>query len=388
MAAWAPKEDVEQAKSDDWLTTAKTSTESWLKNTFGYGNEPQAIAVPQQPVMNIKLPSAEEWHAAAPWRDLDPPKQTPTPSGTPVGMPSNAPRTGGIDSTITTGPRPDQQLRPGESVGSVTLGSAPDQQKAAYEEALASGLDEEGARILVAVTETEGGLTGNIGDQGQSRGGYQFHEGGQMPGFRAWLAQQGIQGDPNVLVNDIRLTTRYAATGYLGRAIAAGRAQGLSGAELATYVQQHGQVSVDPWKTGQNYQRLYGGAQGPAQQIAPTVPQQQQSAAPMPSSAPAQPHTGPKLRVVDEWGNEYEMTQDDLNRRPPGGGKLTVLGPVAMNAGPGSAPSGSAAPPQTAGGPSSASSLPPTVAAKWRQMYGRDPNPDEASELMSMMGVA
>ena len=92
MAAWAPKEDVEKAKSSDWLTTAKESTDSWLKNTFGYGNEPQAIAVQPQPAMNIKLPSAEEWHAAAPWRDLDPPKQTPTPSGTPAGMPSNAPR--------------------------------------------------------------------------------------------------------------------------------------------------------------------------------------------------------------------------------------------------------------------------------------------------------
>lgn len=144
--------------------------------------------------------------------------------------------------------------------GQPSNGSNPEQQAAAYQEARASGLDDEGARVLVAVTETEGGLTGAIGDQGQSRGGYQFHEGGQMPGFRAWLTKQGIQGDPNTLVNDIRLTTRYAATGYLRQAIEAGRAQGLHGADLATYVQRHGQVSESPERTGANYARLFGGA--------------------------------------------------------------------------------------------------------------------------------
>ena len=205
--------------------------------------------------------------------------------------------------TITDGrTEPQPSMQPGESVGDVSItqgarspypsvtaasargGSNPEKQAVAYQEALASGLDQEGAQILVAVTETEGGLTGDIGDQGQSRGGYQFHEGGQMPGFRAWLRQQGIQGDPNDLVHDIRLTTRYAATGYLGRAIAAGRAAGLRGAELATYVQTHGQVSVDPWKTGQNYERLYGGGQTPAP---PNAGVQSAPAASSPSGTPA-----------------------------------------------------------------------------------------------------
>lgn len=129
--------------------------------------------------------------------------------------------------------------------------------------ARASGLDDEGARILQAVATTEGGLEGAIGDQGQSRGPYQFYEGGQMPAFRAWLREQGIQGDPNVLVHDVDLATRFAASTYLGAAIARGRAKGLSGSDLATYVQETGQVSETPWKTGDNYRALFGAGADP-----------------------------------------------------------------------------------------------------------------------------
>ncbi len=139
--------------------------------------------------------------------------------------------------------------------------------------ARATGLDDEGARILQAVATTEGGLGGAIGDQGQSRGPYQFYEGGQMPAFRSWLKAQGIQGDPNTLVNDVDLATRFAASTYLGDAIRRGRAKGLSGDKLATYVQETGQVSVDPWKTGDNYRALFGGGKDPFA-VQPTPAQQ------------------------------------------------------------------------------------------------------------------
>ena len=122
MTAWAPRDDLADARADDWLTTAKASTGEWLKSTFGYGNDPAPVVAPAPPQMDIKLPTAEEWHKSAPWRDLDPPKQVPTPSGTPSAMPT-AP--GLTPATITSGPRPGQTLQPGESVGSVTLQQGP-----------------------------------------------------------------------------------------------------------------------------------------------------------------------------------------------------------------------------------------------------------------------
>ncbi len=395
--------------------------------------QPQAAPAPAESPISFKL---EDW---SPWRqkpaqaamttagtpeagqtplsfaleDWSPWKPKPTPSGTPAAMPT-AP--GLVDATITTGPRPGQTLQPGESVGSVTLagGSHPEKQSQVYQHAIANGLDDEGARILVAITETEGGLTGAVGDTHLnargSRGPFQFYEGGQMPGFRSWLQQQGIQGDPDVLVNDVGLATRYAATTYLGRAIAAGRQQGLTGAELATYVQRHGQVSEHPERTGANYQRLYGpGAQTypdrgqpavrqnvPTAPLTPpqvsdqrTYPERAAPATPMP--APAGSTSGPKLRVRDKWGNEFELTQEQLNKRPGGYADLTIVGPVAsMNTGAGSPPAAPVAPsspgsaPPTAG----AGSLPTVLAQKWQAQFGRSPTPEEQAELMSMIGVA
>lgn len=372
-----------------------------LDSLLGTGQSAQQQASP------TSQPPATGWLGSLPsLQSLMGPQaqQQPTPSGTPSAMPS-AP--GVVPATITSGPRPGQTLRPGESVGSVTLagGSHPDQQAMAYQEALASGLDEEGARILVAITETEGGLTGAVGDTHLnargSRGGYQFYEGGQMPGFRSWLQQQGIQGDPDVLVNDIRLTTRYAATGYLGRAIAAGRQQGLSGAELATYVQRHGQVSVNPEKTGQNYQRLYGpGAQVypdrgqpavrenvPAAPLTPPQASDTRTYPERPMPAPAGSASGPKLRVRDKWGNEFELTQEQLNRRPGGYADLTILGPVAMNSGAGVSPAASAA-----AGPgggrniAGAGALPQPVMARWDQRVG-SPMTDEDMAQLRALGV-
>jgi len=126
-----------------------------------------------------------------------------------------------------------------------------------YRVALENGLDEEGARVLVAVTETEAGLFGALGDGGQSRGPFQFYEGGQMPAFRQWVQANGIPGDPNQLVHDPEIATSFAASNYLGAAIKRGQAQGLHGADLATYAQRTGQVSVSPERTGENYQRLF-----------------------------------------------------------------------------------------------------------------------------------
>ena len=381
-----------------------------LQTLVGAGQSPVMQAIGALPQMGRQ--AEQKAHGALSWAlpDLSTlgvtPEPPPAPSGTPAAMPT-AP--GLTPATITTGPRPGQTLQPGESVGSVTLagGSHPEKQAEVYRQAIANGLDDEGARILVAITETEGGLTGAVGDTHLnargSRGPFQFYEGGQMPGFRGWLQQQGIQGDPDVLVNDVGLATRYAATGYLGRAIAAGRQQGLSGAELATYVQRHGQVSEHPERTGANYQRLYGpGAQTYPDRGQPAVRENVPTAPPTPPQAsdartyPEQtvrpmpaPATGPKLRVMDKWGNEFEMTQDDLNKRPGGYADLTILGPVAMsNAG--AAPPPAAMAPAGPGGPppsTGAGALHPTVAQAFRSANGREPTPEEASELAQAFGM-
>jgi hypothetical protein len=163
---------------------------------------------------------------------------------------------------IPTGiPGPDQSPNgtPISAPGfSIAGGKSPEGQQAVYRAARAAGRSDEDARILAAVTETEGGWGGAVGDQGQAHGIYQFHARGEMPAFKAWLQQQGIQGDPYQLAYDPDIATRYAATTYLGRALDEGRARGLSGAQLATYVQANGQRSVSPEKTGQNYERLFG----------------------------------------------------------------------------------------------------------------------------------
>lgn len=239
-----------------------------------------------------------------------------TPSGRPEPMPT-APRL--TPATITSGPRPDQQLRPGESVGSVTLagGKNPEGQARVYQTALASGRSDEDARILAAVTETEGGWGGLPGDNGQSHGIYQFHERGEMPAFRNWLQQQGIQGDPYQLAYDPDIATRFAATTYLGAALDEGRAKGMSGAELATYVQQHGQRSVRPQTTGENYTRLFGpGAQSAARPGGVQNPEQANA------EAVAQSTTA-FTRNQGDVGNELGL---------PWARTLEICGPVAAAA--------------------------------------------------------
>lgn len=126
-----------------------------------------------------------------------------------------------------------------------------------YEQSVASGLDDEGARVMVAVAKTENGLFGAVGDQGTSFGPFQLHVGGQFDNFVKWVKEQGIQGDPRALANDIDLATRFAAENYLGRTIRQGQEQGLHHSQLATYAQAHGQVSINPERTGQNYAALF-----------------------------------------------------------------------------------------------------------------------------------
>jgi flagellum-specific peptidoglycan hydrolase FlgJ len=68
---------------------------------------------------------ADPWDFSGLRASLNPWAPPPTPSGTPVGMPTNAPRTGAIESSAITQGEAGPLLQPGESVGSVTMGSPP-----------------------------------------------------------------------------------------------------------------------------------------------------------------------------------------------------------------------------------------------------------------------
>lgn len=89
-----------------------------------------------------------------------------------------------------------------------------------YQLAIRAGLGEEGARAVVAIAKTEGGLKGATGDQdiGGSFGPFQFYAGGQLPNYAkalgmtpgeaAWYAQ-----------NHPEHAAQWALRGYLGTAI-------------------------------------------------------------------------------------------------------------------------------------------------------------------------
>ena len=113
MASWLQADDVAAAKADEWLNQAKTKTQAWLTSFTGAASPmpDQQTEVPEPaPAMpQIKLPSAEELRALAPWRDLDP---QPSPAQTPA--------------TLVDGrQQPQPRMRPGEQMGNVEISQGP-----------------------------------------------------------------------------------------------------------------------------------------------------------------------------------------------------------------------------------------------------------------------
>src|SRR5262245_1958108 len=126
-----------------------------------------------------------------------------------------------------------------------------------------SGLDVEGAMVAAAIAQTEGGLTGAVGDRGQSFGPFQFHTGGQLRNFArdmgVSLAEAGQLARTRP---DVAVQWALRPGGYLGDSIRTGQRQGLHGAQLATYAQHYGQVSVSPERAGTNFNALWANGQG------------------------------------------------------------------------------------------------------------------------------
>jgi len=193
-----------------------------------------------------------------------------------------------------------------------------------YHGARANGLDTEGARAMVSVAKTEGGLYGAVGDKGTSFGPFQLHIGGEFDNFQKWVRDNNIPGDPRQLANDIDIATRFAASTYLGNTIKKAQAgaygaANTSGPGLATIAQAKGQVSINPEKAGLNYTALFGGGDRFERALAGAVPpkKERDAAALPPGHYPGDGHpehdkpTSPYgTQVSDPAGNTWTVAFD------------------------------------------------------------------------------
>lgn len=170
----------------------------------------------------------------------------PAPTPSPVRSPRPTPTPTTVD--LTQGARAGRDVDTDEGLRQV------------YRDAVAAGLDEEGAKAAMAVALTEGGMGGAVGDRDRGRG-----SGGT---FQLFFGPQGFTGMGNALARELgidenELLERLSADphafnswvlkGYLGQAIREGQARGLTGAALAEYAQRFGQKSEKPERAAQNY---------------------------------------------------------------------------------------------------------------------------------------
>lgn len=132
---------------------------------------------------------------------------------------------------------------------------------------LAAPFGGDAARAVQATLVTEGGMLGAAGDSGHSFGPLQFYDGGQLAefarqhGMSQYQAGRYVQDHPEEAIAWALGTPDRP--GYLGAALQRGLARGLSGADLATYIQRTGQVSESPERAGANYNALFGAGAGP-----------------------------------------------------------------------------------------------------------------------------
>lgn len=159
-------------------------------------------------------------------------------------------------------------------------GTRPSTPRHVYDIAREMGFDEEGARVAQAVAVVEAGMGGAVGDRDRSaigsHGPFQFYgPRGQLDNYAKDLgvdlsaAGERARSDPEGAI-------RWALSGYLGNAIRRGQQRELHGAELATFVQQTGQVSEHPERAGAAFDRLGAGLGaggiGPPAPAAPAAP--------------------------------------------------------------------------------------------------------------------
>jgi hypothetical protein len=112
------------------------------------------------------------------------------------------------------------------------------------------GLSAAQIQVAKAIAVAEGAGGQQIGDGGTSFGPFQFHEGGQLNGFAAWLHDSGntstmptLDQAGTIANQQPALAIEYALQpdGYLAGAIKRGTSAGYSGLNLALYAEQFGQ---------------------------------------------------------------------------------------------------------------------------------------------------
>ncbi len=169
-------------------------------------------------------------------------------------------------------------------------------------EAKAAGLTTDQTNAALTVAATENGYSGNPGDNGTSFGVFQFHYGGQLNSFAAWLGLPILlngQINPAVIsaANNLDTATQFALQqgGYLHNAIVNGSKAGNSGLNLALYAEQIGQgaqwTSQAIANVTAQWVRLFGNTQ----------PGDTVTGAPPPAPAPT-PTPAPTLSTVPVLG--------------------------------------------------------------------------------------
>lgn len=120
------------------------------------------------------------------------------------------------------------------------------------------GLDDDAIRVAQAIADTEGGMTGAVGDANNSYGPYQFHRKGMLPSYAESLQLSVDDAAEFARQNPIDAVD-WALRGYLGQMIIQGAKYGLRGEKLAEYVQRNGQRSQQPERARDAYRKLFGG---------------------------------------------------------------------------------------------------------------------------------
>lgn len=126
----------------------------------------------------------------------------------------------------------------------------------------ASGLSQDQINAAIAIAKAEGGWSGNIGDGGTSFGVFQFHQGGMLDSFAAWLGTN-MTSAGYIAVQQPNVAIQFALQpgGYLYNALQQGAAAGNTGADLAMYAEQFGQRAAS-WTiatVGSIWDQLFGG---------------------------------------------------------------------------------------------------------------------------------
>lgn len=267
---------------DTLMPQAPASSDS-LTNPLGTGNAgPTTDTSPPPPTSPSPAPDVSA--PAFPTPDA-PPQLTPPPSAPPTldfgasapspiaareDAASPSPSASGATMSSSSGSFTDTTAGlsgGGQAAASGLSGDAPFILSAGGQ--IASWLGSDGQKAVQSVLVTEGGMNKARGDSGMSAGPFQFYEKGQLAnyararGVSLDQAKQMAEAQPLDAVQWAIGTPDQP--GYLGAAVQRGQAMGLRGADLATYAQRTGQVSVSPERAGKNYDALFSNGQDPYQ---------------------------------------------------------------------------------------------------------------------------